>query len=89
LIIDSTDLPIDRAYIDSIRKVGGVQIISRSKWLNELLVETSDPHAINRINALPFVVGTRDSTTAIIIRRYIFTKANFFTTKDFAVMESQ
>lgn len=52
--IDSTDLPINRAYIDSL-KIPGVYIVGASKWLNQVLIETSDASTINTINQFPFV----------------------------------
>lgn len=53
--IDSTDLPVSPDYIDSIRKTGTVQIISSSKWLNQVLIKTTDQQALNRIIQFPFV----------------------------------
>jgi galactose-1-phosphate uridylyltransferase len=52
---DSTDLPITTAYIESISKVENVKILSSSKWLNQVLIETTDAAAINKINSFPFV----------------------------------
>src|SRR5687768_14485316 len=49
--IDSTDLPISAAYLDSIRNVPDVTIISVSKWLNQVLVQTDDANALNKINS--------------------------------------
>lgn len=54
--IDSTDLPINKAYIDSIAKIPGVVILNSSKWLNQVLIETNDVNAIVSINAFPFVI---------------------------------
>jgi serine protease AprX len=56
--IDSTDLPVNNAYIDSIASVPGVRIISKSKWLNSIFIETTDPSAIEKINAFPFVASS-------------------------------
>lgn len=53
--IDSTDLPVSAAYLDSIRAVPNVTIRNVSKWLNQVLIITSDANAISRINAFPFV----------------------------------
>lgn len=53
--IDSTDLPVNPFYIDSIAKISGITIINISKWLNQVLVEVSDPSALNKINAYTFV----------------------------------
>ena len=58
--IDSTDLPIAAAYLDSIRNVPDVTIISVSKWLNQVLIHTDDANALNRINSFPFVKSTRE-----------------------------
>ena len=54
--IDSTDLPITAAYIDSIRAIPNVTILNNSKWLNQICIRTTDATAITRINSLPFVV---------------------------------
>src|SRR5687768_16756481 len=55
LAIDSTDLPVNPAYIESIRNVPNVTVICASKWLNQVLIKTTDPNALIAINALPFV----------------------------------
>src|SRR5437016_6028277 len=44
--IDSTDLPITTAYLDSIRKVPYVTLLNISKWLNQVLIQTSDTSAL-------------------------------------------
>ena len=53
--IDSTDLPVNPAYLDSIRKLPNVTIINSSKWLNQVLIKTSDADALAKINEFPFV----------------------------------
>lgn len=58
--IDSTDLPISAAYLDSIRNVPDVTIISVSKWLNQVLIQTDDANALDKINSFPFVRSTRE-----------------------------
>jgi serine protease AprX len=55
LRMDSTDLPVNPAYLDSIRNVPNVTIINTSKWLNQVLIKTTDANALARINAFPFV----------------------------------
>lgn len=55
LPIDSTDLPVISAYIDSIKNSGKVEILATSKWLNMILIKTSDAAALKKINQLPFV----------------------------------
>ena len=53
--LDSSDLPINPSYLDSIRSAGAVTILNQSKWLNQVLIRTTDPVALAKINALPFV----------------------------------
>jgi serine protease AprX len=55
IAIDSTDLPISKEYLDSIAAVPNVTILNRSKWLNQILIRTTDPNAITKINSFPFV----------------------------------
>lgn len=53
--IDSTDLPVSDIYLDSILKSGKVEILNTSKWLNQVLIKTSDLTALNKISKFPFV----------------------------------
>jgi len=55
IAIDSTDLPISRSYLDSIASVPNVTILNQSKWLNQVLIRTTDAAAITKINSFPFV----------------------------------
>src|ERR1700739_2391187 len=43
--IDSTDLPVSPAYIDSIANAGSVTILSTSRWFNQVCIKTSDSSA--------------------------------------------
>ncbi len=58
IAIDSTDLPITPRYIDSIRLAGTVTILNSSKWLNQVLIQTSDAAALTKINGFPFVLSS-------------------------------
>lgn len=53
--LDSTDLPVTNAYLDSIRNSGVVEILNTSKWLNQVLIKTTDQQALTKINSFPFV----------------------------------
>jgi hypothetical protein len=55
IAIDSSDLPITKAYIDSLRSVRGVQVLNQSKWFNQVLIRISDTAALTRIHRFPFV----------------------------------
>jgi serine protease AprX len=68
--IDSTDLPIPAAYLDSIRNAGVVTILNTSRWLNTVAIQTSDINALNTINAFSFVqattaAGARNATVEV------------------------
>jgi len=56
IALDSTDLPVNPAYIQAVLTKGNVTFLVQSKWLNDILVYTKDPAALNGINALPFVI---------------------------------
>jgi hypothetical protein len=53
--VDSTDLPVRTAYMDSIRAVPNVIILNTSKWLNQVCIKTTDPAALAAINSFSFV----------------------------------
>ncbi|HLF47088.1 MAG TPA: S8 family serine peptidase [Chitinophagaceae bacterium] len=56
--IDSTDLPITPRYIDSIKSVANVTVLNKSKWMNQVVILTTDPTALARINSFSFVQST-------------------------------
>lgn len=58
IAIDSTDLPITPRYLDSIRAAGAVTILNTSKWLNQVLIQTTDAAALTKIAGFPFVISS-------------------------------
>lgn len=55
IAIDSSDLPVNPAYLDSVRNAGNVVILSTSRWLNYVLIETTESAALDKINQFSFV----------------------------------
>lgn len=53
------DLPVNPAYLDSIRSVENVTIRNVSKWLNQVCIETNDATALDKISAFTFVLSSR------------------------------
>ncbi len=74
ILIDSTDLPVNPKYLDSIRSAGNLKIISTSKWLNQVLIQTTDGAAIAKINSFPFV----KSSNAVAPRQISTHQSNKF-----------
>jgi len=52
---DSTDLPVSKIYLDSIMLAGKVTLINTSKWLNQVLIQTTDDQVLSKINSFKFV----------------------------------
>ncbi|NEN23218.1 S8 family serine peptidase [Cryomorpha ignava] len=52
IAIDSLDLPVDPAYIQAVQNLGDVEILFPIKWMNAILIETTDPAVILGLNAL-------------------------------------
>ena len=63
--LDSTDLPINPAYLDSIRNAGAVTLLTASKWLNQVAIQTTDSAALAHIMALPFVRASASGPIAV------------------------
>ena len=55
IAIDSTDLPVNPAYIQQVLAKGSVTYLNQSKWLNQILIYCTDKTVIDSINMLPFV----------------------------------
>lgn len=58
IALDSTDLPVSPAYIDSMARLGG-EVVSRSRWNNTLLVKVRRNDVMRRISRLSCVKGIR------------------------------
>lgn len=52
--IDSTDLPINFAYVDSLKALG-FKVQGFSKWLNCAVVQTNDSSELEKLKSLDFV----------------------------------
>lgn len=55
IALDSTDLPVNPVYIQTVLAQGNITLLVQSRWLNDILVYTTDQAALDAINALPFV----------------------------------
>ncbi len=55
--IDSTDLPVPESYLNQISETG-VKVISKSKWMNSVVVAVCDSNAMQLVRRLPFVNKT-------------------------------
>ncbi len=54
--IDSLDLPVNPDYIQAVKDIG-VQVIYSTKWLNSVVIYTTNSALLDEIEALPFVQG--------------------------------
>ena len=67
IAIDSTDLPVPASYITQVKNIPGVIVLNASRWLNAIVVDTTNPSALATINALPFV----QSSSAIAAKMHV------------------
>ena len=58
LAVDSTDLPVSRAYIE-LFKQHGVEVIGTSRWQNTVLVRSTDTLLLAGLTRMPIVVEGR------------------------------
>ena len=54
IVYDITDLPITISYINQVAEIG-VEVKRQVKWINTILVKTTDPTLIDEVLALSFV----------------------------------
>ena len=68
--IDSTDLPVNAAYLDSIKKVPKVSMLNVSKWFNQVCIKVTDTTSLAgtlaAINAFSFVKNTNPIAARMI-----------------------
>ena len=54
--IDSLDIPVNPDYVQAVKDIG-VQVIYSTKWLNSVVIYTTNSSLLDDIEALPFVKG--------------------------------
>lgn len=52
--ITENDLPVNPAYVDSLKKLG-IKIINVSKWLNGVCIQTTDTNLLDTIQTISFI----------------------------------
>jgi serine protease AprX len=74
--IDGSDLPVHQAYVDSLRNAGDITIISASKWLNQVMIYTTDTAALRKISGFSFVknAGALNARKALVIADQVSNK---------------
>jgi subtilisin family serine protease len=67
------DIPVVQSYIDSLETLG-LHVISRSKWMNAVIVESTDTALLDTITNLSFIVSKEKSFTPSKIKSTGFDK---------------
>src|SRR5690554_4537502 len=49
IAIDEKDLPVDPVYIQAVQDLGDVEILNSLKWMNAILIETTDPDVLQGV----------------------------------------
>jgi len=78
LAVDSTDLPVNPAYIDTIRSAG-VEVVSRSRWNNTVLVRTRKRERMRAVAALGCVAKVEKVWTSPDSIAPVSTRARYHT----------
>ena len=65
--IDSTDLPVKAAYLDSIKAVPNVTILNVSKWLNQVCIKITDASALTTINSFSLWINFQFSVADVMV----------------------
>ena len=59
IAVDSTDLPVNRKYIDSVLTLTGGKFHEASRWLNMCVILLSDSSQIHTLDGISFVSSTK------------------------------
>jgi serine protease AprX len=64
--VDSTDLPITAAYMDSLSDIPSVHILNSSRWFNQALISVQDSSVISQLLAFPFVNSSEPVNNSLV-----------------------
>lgn len=55
LSVDSTDLPVSPRYVHALKAQRGIEVVGQSRWMNSVLVRSTDTTVLKGLARLPFV----------------------------------
>jgi hypothetical protein len=58
ILIESTDLPLTAAYVDSLAAIPSLRILNKSRWFNQVLISIPDSSVLHQILQFSFVLST-------------------------------
>jgi serine protease AprX len=58
LRIDSTDLPVTAAYVDSLSSLPALKVLNKSRWFNQVLIGISDSSVLQQVLQFSFVISS-------------------------------
>ena len=67
--IQINDLPVSKFYLDSLENLG-LTIINKSKWLNTVVVHTTNTQLIDTIDRYSFIKSKQKSTSSVSSNSY-------------------
>ncbi|MEW6772861.1 MAG: S8 family serine peptidase [Bacteroidota bacterium] len=84
--IDETDLPVTSSYVNQIESVSGVTVLHRIKWLNGVIIQTTNTVALSVIQSYSFVQSSQplNITTHHSITDSVFPNPYTNTTKTYS-----
>ena len=56
--VDSTDLPVTAAYVDSLAALPSLRIQNKSRWFNQVLIVLTDTSVLQQVNQFSFVLSS-------------------------------
>jgi serine protease AprX len=56
--VDSTDLPVTAAYVDSLASLPSLRIQNKSRWFNQVLIVLTDTSVLQQVNQFSFVLSS-------------------------------
>ncbi|MFI5164110.1 MAG: S8 family peptidase [Bacteroidia bacterium] len=59
IAVVQNDLPVNPAYIDSVKKIPNITVLNRSKWFNGVVIATTDTNALHKVQSFPFVLKSK------------------------------
>ncbi len=58
LRIDSTDLPVTAAYVDSLSSLPALKVLNKSRWFNQVLIGLTDTSVLQQVIQFSFVLSS-------------------------------
>ena len=67
--VDSLDMPVTAAYVDSLSSIPSVQVLNKSRWFNQVMISVPDTSFLQAVRHFSFVTSSEPVNNRLVKKK--------------------